>query len=88
MNEEEKNNTVNNDKKITYEGELYKLSKKNKLKFIYVVLIEKDLYYYSSSQKDNLLKMQNLSACFIKETFEKKLSNENYFCSKHKPPNS
>ena len=79
LNEEEKNNTVNNDKKITYEGELYKLSKKNKLKFIYVVLIEKDLYYYSSSQKDNLLKMQNLSACFIKETFEKKLSNENYF---------
>ena len=80
---EEENEAGNNDnleeeKNICYENWVYKLTENKKLKKFYLVLINKDIYYYKDQEKKNFLGMHNLSGCFIQEGGEnEKISIEN-----------
>ena len=70
---EVENEGANNDtnleeeKNICYENWVYKLTENKKLKKFYLVLINKDIYYYKDQEKKNFLGMHNLSGCFIQE---------------------
>lgn len=68
-----------NDNPILYEEWIYKLSESNKIKKYWLVLAGKDIYYYRSEKKDELLGMHNLSGSFVRETGEKKINNEKMF---------
>ena len=80
---EEENEAGNNDnleeeKNICYENWVYKLTENKKLKKFYLVLINKDIYYYKDQEKKNFLGMHNLSGCFIQEGGEnEKITIEN-----------
>ena len=41
----------NNNDKVTYENWIYKISEKNRLKKYYLVLINKDIFYYKTEEK-------------------------------------
>ena len=73
LDEEEQN--------ICYENWVYKLTENKKLKKFYLVLINKDIYYYKEEEKKNFLGMHNLSGCFIHEggENEKVLIENKYF---------
>jgi len=71
--------TTVNDNPILYEDWIYKLSESNKIKKYWLVIAGKDIYYYRSEKKDELLGMHNLSGSFVKETGEKKINNEKLF---------
>ena len=79
INENSSHKSRSKSQNETMEGELFKLSKNHKLKKLYLVLIGKDLYYYPSSNKETLIKMQNLTACYMKETYEKRVSGDLYY---------
>ena len=69
---EEENEFINNDnldeeKNICYENWVYKLTENKKLKKFYLVLINKDIFYYRDQEKTNFLGMHNLSGCFVQE---------------------
>lgn len=68
-----------NENPILYEEWIYKLSESNKIKKYWLVLAGKDIYYYRSDKKDELLGMHNLSGSFVRDTGEKKISNEKMF---------
>ena len=70
----------NDDDKVTYENYIYKLSDKTKFKKYYLVLINKDIYYYKSNEKKEVLGMHNLSGCFFKEYRSEKIGNKIYYC--------
>ncbi len=71
--------TLINENPIQYQDWIYKLSESNKIKKYWLVLAGKDIYYYRSEKKDELLGMHNLSGSFIRETGEKKINNEKMF---------
>lgn len=73
-----KNSSPKSDAIQSMEGKLIKITKKGKLKPIYYVLNGLDLYIYSSSTKERLNKMHNLSGWFVKSPFEKKIGHETY----------
>ena len=56
---------INNHNKITYENWIYKMTKNGKLKRFYLVLINKDIYYYKSDTKNEFDGMHNLTGCYI-----------------------
>ena len=68
------------DDKAKYENYIYKKSEGNKLKKYYLVLIDKDIYYYKSDQKKEVLGMHNLSGCFFKEGSSEKINDKIYYC--------
>jgi len=68
-----------NDNPIFYEEWIYKLSESNKIKKYWLVIAGKDIYYYRSEKKEELLGMHNLSGSFVRETGEKKINNEKMF---------
>ena len=70
----------NNNDKVTYENWIYKISEKNRLKKYYLVLINKDIFYYKTEEKKEVLGMHNLSGCFLKESGKKKINNKEYYC--------
>ena len=55
------------EKNIMYENWVYKLTENKKIKKFYLVLINKDIYYYKDQEKKNFLGMHNLSGCFVQE---------------------
>ena len=59
------------EKNICYENWIYKITEENKIKKFYLVLINKDIFYYNSDTKKDFLGMHNLSGCFIQENGEK-----------------
>ena len=65
--------------KITYENYIYKANKSNKLKKFYLVLVNKDIFYYKSENKSELLGMHNLSGCFLKEKETKIINGNKYY---------
>ena len=68
INEEnEFQNDIIEEKNIMYENWVYKLTENKKLKIFYLVLINKDIYYYKDQEKKNFLGMHNLSGCFVQE---------------------
>lgn len=66
-------------KHIIFEDWIYKLSESLKIKKYWLVLIGKDIYYYKSEAKEELLGMHNLSGCFVKENGEKKIGDERMY---------
>ena len=72
-------NEVKNDEKITYENYIYKINASDRTKKYYLVLINKDIYYYVDENKTELKGMHNLSGCFIKENETKMLDNKIYY---------
>ena len=68
------------EKKITYENNIYKVSQNNKLKKYYLVLINKDIFYYKTEEKKEVLGMHNLSGCFVKENGTKNINDKTYYC--------
>ena len=77
-NDENQIQSENN--KISYENYIYKKSDGNKLKKYYLVLIDKDIYYYKTEQKKEVLGMHNLSGCFFKENSPEKINDKIYYC--------
>ena len=84
---EEENEFINNDnleeeKNICYENWVYKLTENKKLKKFYLVLINKDIFYYRDQEKKIFLGMHNLSGCFVHEGKENEtitLEDKNYY---------
>ena len=74
------NNEQSDEDKAKYENYIYKKSEGNKLKKYYLVLIDKDIYYYKSDQKREVLGMHNLSGCFFKENSSEKINEKTYYC--------
>ena len=74
------NNGANEEEKAKYENYIYKKSEGNRLKKYYLVLIDKDIYYYKSDQKKEVLGMHNLSGCFFKENSSEKINEKIYYC--------
>ena len=69
-----------NGKNILYENWVYKITKSQKIKKYYLVLVNKDVYYYKAEDKKEFIGMHNLSGCFVQETNEKKIL-DNIECS-------
>ena len=69
-----------NGKNILYENWVYKITKSQKIKKYYLVLVNKDVYYYKAQDKKEFIGMHNLSGCFVQETNEKKIL-DNIECS-------
>ena len=66
--------------KVTYENYIYKVSQNNKLKKYYLVLINKDIFYYKTEDKKEVLGMHNLSGCFVRENGAKNINDKTYYC--------
>ena len=58
---------------INYENYVYKITESGKLRKFFLVLVNKDTYYYKSEKKTNFVGMHNLSGCFVQECNEKKM---------------
>ena len=67
------------EEKITYENFIYKVSTTNKLKKYYLVLINKDIYYYKNEDKKEVVGMHNLSGCFVKDNGTKIINDKTYY---------
>ena len=75
--EDNLNYNINNEnnKNVHYENWIYKISDNNTIKKYYLVLVNKDTYYYKSETKNDFVGMHNLSGCFVQESSEKKIIN-------------
>ena len=71
--------SLNGNEKVTYENYIYKVSTSNKLKKYYLVLINKDIYYYKNEDKKEMMGMHNLSGCFIKDNGTKVINDTTYY---------
>ena len=64
-------NNNNNNNQSNYENWIFKKSNEdNKFNKFYLVLYNKDIYYYKDENKNNLIGMHHLSGCLIKEPSE------------------
>ena len=81
INEEnEFQNDIIEEKNIMYENWVYKLTENKKIKKFYLVLINKDIYYYKDQEKKNFLGMHNLSGCFVQEQQNQmEIEGKNYY---------
>ena len=76
--EKNKNNIIinkDNDNNVIYENWVYKITESNKLKKFYLVLVNKDTFYYKSEKKEEFVGMHNLSGCFVQDNCESKIFN-------------
>ena len=79
---EEDNDIIEEEKNIKYENWVYKLTENKSLKKFYLVLLNKDLYYYKDKEKQKFLGLHNLSGCYLQEKEELKtifLDNKNFY---------
>jgi len=68
------NNAENaDDKTIHYENWVFKITESGKIRKFYLVLVDKETYYYKSETKNDFVGMHNLSGCFVQEVNEKKI---------------
>ena len=72
------NNIHNN---INYENWVYKITESGKMRKFYLVLVNKDTYYYKSEKKRDFVGMHNLSGCFVQECSEKIIKDGNEYYS-------
>ena len=70
---------INNN--IKYENWVYKITETGKFRKFYLVLVNKDIYYYKSNSKKDFVGMHNLSGCFVQECSEKKIHEGKEFYS-------
>ena len=79
-------NNFNNN--INYENWVYKITESGKLRKFFLVLVNKDTYYYKSEKKTDFVGMHNLSGCFVQESEKKLIDNVEYYsfeiCCKNK----
>lgn len=61
------------------EGWIYKITENNKLKKYWLVVNNKDIFYYKNEQKEDLSGMHNLSGCHIKEAQPTTIGNTKLF---------
>ena len=76
--EKNKNNIIinkDNDNNVIYENWVYKITESNKVKKFYLVLVNKDTFYYKSEKKEEFVGMHNLSGCFVQDNCESKIFN-------------
>ena len=76
--EKNKNNIIinkDNDNNVIYENWVYKITESNKIKKFYLVLVNKDTFYYKSEKKEEFVGMHNLSGCFVQDNCESKIFN-------------
>ena len=80
--EEEMNKIIEKEEKeeICYENWVYKISSSNKLIKYFLVIIDKDIYYYKSEKKEELLGMHNLSGCYIRPNGDKTVNGNKLYC--------
>jgi Ca2+-binding EF-hand superfamily protein len=76
---EKKKNDKKNQSPILFEDWIYKLSESQKIKKYWLVISGKDIYYYRSEKKEELLGMHNLSGCFVSDVSEKKINDDKTF---------
>jgi hypothetical protein len=57
---------------VNYENWVFKITESGKLRKFFLVLVNKDTYYYKSEKKTDFVGMHNLSGCFVQECNEKK----------------
>ena len=75
-------NLIKNNDNIYYENYIYKISETNKITKFYILLINKDIFYYKTNDKKELIGMHNLSSCLIEEyenKGEKIIDNITYY---------
>ena len=72
------NNFISN---INYENWVYKITETGKLRKFYLVLVNKDTYYYKTEKKTDFVGMHNLSGCFVQECNETKLIDDGEYYS-------
>ena len=73
-------NTINNNS-TSYENWVYKITETGKFRKFYLVLVNKDIYYYKSDTKKYFVGMHNLSGCFVQECSDKKNFEGNDYSS-------
>ena len=61
---------------INYENWVYKITESGKLRKFFLVLVNKDTYYYKSEKKTDFVGMHNLSGCFVQECTETEIIND------------
>ena len=64
---------------INYENWIYKITESGRLRKFYLVLVNKDTYYYKSDKKTDFVGMHNLSGCFVQESEKKTIEGAEYF---------
>ena len=74
------NNIINNNN-TSYGNWVYKITETGKFRKFYLVLVNKDIYYYKSDTKKDFVGMHNLSGCFVQECAEKKNFEGNDYSS-------
>ena len=80
--QQNKNDNEEQNQNICYGNWIYKITDEKKIKKFYLVLINKDIFYYNSEDKKEFLGMHNLSGCFIQENGEKnsiRLDGKEYY---------
>ena len=70
---EENSNNIEEEKNVQYENWVYKLTENKNLKKFYLVILNKDIYYYKDKEKQKFLGLHNLSGCFLQEGGENKI---------------
>ena len=73
-------NTINTNSS-SYENWVYKITETGKFRKFYLVLVNKDIYYYKSDTKKDFVGMHNLSGCFVQECSDKKNFEGNDYSS-------
>ena len=59
---------------------VYKFTETGKMRRFYLVLVNKDIYYYKSNKKKDFVGMHNLSGCFVQECTEvKNFEGKDYY---------
>ena len=72
-----------NNKNIKYENWVYKRTKTGKLRKFYLVLINRDIYYYKSEMKTDFVGMHNLTGYYFLDTEERNtIEGKEYFAFK------
>ena len=64
---------------INYENWVYKITESGRLRKFYLVLVNKDTYYYKSKKKTDFVGMHNLSGCFVQESEKKIIDGIEYY---------
>jgi len=67
------------DNHIEFEDWIFKISESGKLKRYWLALKGKEIYYYKTTQKEELLGMHNLSGCFVNESEDKKINDKRLY---------
>ena len=80
INEKMEIKVIMNNSNVTYENWVYKLTETGKMRRFYLVLVNKDIYYYKSDSKKDFVGMHNLSGCFVQECTEiKNFEGKDYY---------